>query len=264
MLRHLFTWTLLIVVGFSANANDLLDQLGIKATGTNQIPSTLSVPLSQDQMVQGLKEALGKGIQQAVSQLGQSNGFLNNLSVKIPMPQKLQTVEKTLRSLHQEKLADDFVVTMNRAAEQAVPAAASVFASAMQQMTIDDAKNILTGPSDAATKFFQKTTQTNLIAKFSPIVKKATESNHVTSAYKNLMAKAQQPNLGESSGALGGFLNKGTELLGKNAVDLDAYVTQKSLDGLFKMVAAEEKKIRENPAARTSEVLQQVFGAIKK
>src|ERR1043165_1294071 len=112
MARLFFTLFLLIVIGSSsANANDLLDQFGIKKPGTNQSLSTLSIPLSQDQMVQGLKEALGKGIQQAVSQLGQSNGFLNNLNVKIPMPQKLQMVEKTLRSMHQEKLADDFVVT---------------------------------------------------------------------------------------------------------------------------------------------------------
>jgi hypothetical protein len=215
-------------------------------------------------MIQGLKEALGKGLQEAVGHLGKSNGFLTNLNVKIPMPGKLAAVEKTLRSMRQEKLADDFVLTLNRAAEQAVPAAASVFTDALRQMSITDAKNILTGPNDAATKFFQKTTQTNLIARFTPIVKKATESNRVTAAYKNLTTAAQSPSTNAPTSTFGSLLSRGTEMLGNNTVDLDAYVTQKALDGLFKMVADEEKKIRENPTARTTELLQTVFGALKK
>jgi hypothetical protein len=215
--------------------------------------------LSQDQIVQGLEDALAKGLQEAIAKLGHDGGFLTNLNVKIPMPEKLQTVEKALRAMNQDKLADDFVTTMNHAAEQAVPEAGSVFADALKQMSIEDAKSILSGPDDAATQYFQKTTQTNLYAKFYPIVQKATAHTGVTAAYKNLMEKA---NVGQGLGSFGSAL--GGSLLGKDSLDVDAYVTNKALDGLFKMVAEEEEQIRQNPAARTTDMLQKVFGALKK
>ena len=215
--------------------------------------------LSQDQAVQGLKDALAKGLQGAIANLGHDGGFLTNLNVKIPMPEKLQTVEKAVRAMKQDKLADDFVNTMNHAAEQAVPEAASVFADALKQMSIEDAKGILSGPNDAATQYFQRTTQTNLYAKFYPIVQKATAQTGVTAAYKNLMAKA---NVTQGLGSFGSTLS--SSLLGKDSLDVDAYVTNKALDGLFKMVAAEEKQIRQNPVARTTATLQKVFGALMK
>lgn len=240
-----------------ANAG-LLDALGLGTKSTNQpslSPAALTSSLSQDQVAQGLKEALGKGVQQAVSRLGHDGGFLTNLDVKIPMPDRLRTVEKTLRALKQDKLADDFVNTMNHAAEQAVPQAAGVFGDAISGMSIDDAKNILTGTNDAATQYFRRTTETNLHAKFLPIVKQATDKTGVTSAYKRLMETAQGGN------AFGSF---GRSVLGAQSVDVDGYVTDKALDGLFKMVAQEEKSIRENPVARTSDLLQKVFGAVTK
>jgi len=215
--------------------------------------------LSQDQMAQGLKDALGKGLQQAIARLGHDGGFLTNVSVKIPMPEKLQKAENALRAMKQEKLADDFVTTMNHAAEQAVPEAGSVFADALKQMTIEDAKSILSGPNDAATQYFQKTTQTNLYAKFYPIVQKATAKTGVTAAYKNLMEKA---NVGQGLGGLGSAL--GGALLGKDSLDIDAYITNKAMDGLFKMVAEEEQQVRQNPMARTTDMLQKVFGVLKK
>jgi hypothetical protein len=226
--------------------------------GLSQAQTTLA-SLSQDQMVKGLEEALAKGLQQAIARLGHDGGFLTNLNVKIPMPEKLQTVEKTLRAMKQEKLADDFVATMNHAAEQAVPEAGSVFADALKQMTIEDAKSILSGPNDAATHYFEKATQTNLYAKFYPIVQKATAQAGVTAAYKNLMEKA---NVGQGLGSFGSAL--GGTLLGKDSMDIDAYVTNKALDGLFKMVAEEEQQIRQDPIARTTATLQKVFGALKK
>jgi|CZKM01.1.fsa_nt_gi hypothetical protein len=215
--------------------------------------------LSQDQMVQGLKDALAKGLQEAIASLGHDGGFLTNLNVKIPMPEKLQTVEKALRAMKQDKYVDDFVTTMNHAAEQAVPEAGSVFADALKQMSIEDAKAILNGPNDAATLYFQKATQTNLYAKFYPIVQKATVQTGVTAAYKNLMAKA---NVGQGLGSLGSAL--GGSLLDKDTMDVDAYVTNKALDGLFKMVAEEEQQIRQNPVARTTATLQKVFGVFQK
>jgi hypothetical protein len=229
------------------NSKSLLDQ------GASGIAS-----LSTDQVVQGLKEALSKGLEKSIASLGQDGGFLTNLNVKIPVPEKMKKVESILRTLKQDKLADDFINTMNHAAEQAVPAAASVFADSLKQMSLDNAKAILAGPNDAATQYFQKTTQTNLYARFYPIVQKATAKTGVTSTYKSVCEKA---NAGES---LGGF---GSGLVGavfdKDSLDIDAYVTNKALDGLFKLIADEELKIRQNPVARTTETLQKVFGAIK-
>jgi hypothetical protein len=230
-----------------------------KPQGVVSPAQTTLADLSQAQMVQGLKDALAKGLQAAIANLGHDGGFLTNLNVKIPMPEKLQTVETALRAMKQEKLADDFVTTINHAAEQAVPEAGSVFADALKQMSIEDAKAILSGPNDAATLYFQKTTQTNLYAKFYPIVQKATAQTGVTAAYKNLMDKAT---VGQGLGSLGSAL--GGSLLGKDSMDIDAYVTNKAMDGLFKMVAAEEQQIRQNPVARTTATLQQVFGALKK
>jgi hypothetical protein len=223
-------------------------------------PATASLAsLSQDQIVQGLKDALAKGLQQAIAKLGHEGGFLTNLNVRIPMPEQMRKVESALRAMNQDKLADDFVATMNHAAEQAVPEAGSVFADALTQMTIEDAKSILNGPDDAATQYFQTTTQSNLYAKFYPIVQKATAKTGLTSAYKSLMEKA---NVAQGLGSVGSALRG--SLLGKDSVDLDAYVTNKAMDGLFKMVAEEEKQIRQNPVARTTDMLQKVFGTLQK
>jgi hypothetical protein len=237
----------------------VLDFLGLgeKSSNSTALPAGVA-SLSQDQVVQGLKEALSKGLQQAISQLGHEGGFLTNLDVKIPMPERLSTVEKTLRAIHEDKLADEFVQTMNHAAEQAVPQAAEVFADALKNMSFADAKAILVGTNNAATQYFRVTTETNLYERFLPIVKKATDQTGVTSAYKRLTEKMEG---GNSLGALGSL---GRSLLGSEAMDVDDYVTHKALDGLFKMVSQEEKRIRENPVARTTDLLQKVFGAVSK
>jgi hypothetical protein len=230
-----------------------------KSQGVGGQATATLASLSQDQMVQGLKDALAKGLQQAVAKLGNEGGFLTNLNVKIPMPEQLRKVESALRAMNQDKLADDFVATMNHAAEQAVPEAGTVFADTLRQMTIEDAKSILSGPDDAATQYFRTTTQTDLYAKFYPIVQQATAKTGVTAAYKNLMAKA---NVAQGLGRVGSAL--GGSLLGEDSLNLDEYVTNKAMDGLFKMVAEEEKQIRQNPVARTTDMLQKVFGALKK
>ena len=204
--------------------------------------------LSQDEIAGGLREALSKGVQQAVGQLGKEGGFLNNLDVKIPMPESLQKVEKALRIVGQDKLADDFVATMNHAAEKAVPEAAAIFADSISKMSIEDAKGILTGPQDAATQYFRKTSEAKLAEKFLRIVKDATQKVGVTSAYKSLMDQA----------------GPATQFLGRDAGDLDGYITKRSLDGLFKMIAVQEKSIRENPVARSTDLLKKVFCATLK
>jgi len=250
---------LVLAVSIGSARAGWLDALGFGKTSTNSTATTGLAALSQSQMAGGLKEALGNGLQHAVASLGKEGGFLTNVAVKIPMPQKLQTVEKTLRALKQDKLADDFIATMNHAAEQAVPEAASVFGDAVKQMSIEDAKSVLTGPKDAATQFFRRATQTNLYTRFLPIVQKATAKTGVTSAYKNMIAKVS------GGSGLGGTLSGlASNYLGADALDVDAYVTNQTLDGLFKMVAEEEKQIRENPVARTTDLMKQVFGAVGK
>ena len=237
------------------------DSLKSIVSGTNEsstVSALAGTALSQDQMVGGLKEALGKGVEHAVASLGHDGGFLTNLAVKIPLPEKLQTAEKMLRLAGQNQLADDFVGSMNHAAEQAVPQAAAVFGDSIKQMSITDARNILSGPSDSATQFFRRTTQTNLFAKFHPIVAKATDSVGVTAKYKEMMGKVTGANM------LGGLFGGSKPVVNLDAGDIDNYVTDKAMDGLFKMVAEEEKNIRANPVARTTDLLQKVFGSTAK
>lgn len=254
----------LVAVSLSSTASaGLFDQLktAITATNTGATNSLRSAAttgaLSQEQMVGGLKEALSKGVERAVASLGRTNGFLTNVNVKIPMPEKLQKVETLLRAAGQTKLADDFVSSMNHAAEKAVPVAAGVFGDAIKQMSIADAKAILSGTNDAATQYFRRVTQTNLQAKFYPIVQKATDQVGVTAQYKAMMGKFTAL---DSVGSMFGS-KPGAKL---SPGDVDAYVTDKAMNGLFKLVAEEEKNIRANPLARTSDLLQQVFGSAPK
>lgn len=237
------------LIAFTSPAANFWQKLGL-ASRTNLNTATLAA-LNDDQVIQGLKEALAKGTEQAVKQLGRENGFLTNLAVRIPMPESMQKVERTLRTLKQDQLADSFVQTMNHAAEQAVPEAASILANLVRQMTLEDAKGILTGGTNAATQYFRRTSETNLYQKFLPIVKQATGAAGVTAAYKSMMDRASG-----GSSLISNFIKT-------QAPDLDDYVTRKSVDGLFLVIAEEEKRIRENPAARTTEMLQKVFGAVK-
>lgn len=228
-----------VVAGWSDYLDKLKDSVNVP---TETVPG---VNLTDAEMVAGLKAALDKGTQFAVDSLGKDGGFLDNSKVKIPMPDSLSWVEKSLRTLHQDELADEFIGTMNHAAEQAVPEAAAVFGEAIRNMSVEDAQGILTGPDDAATQYFRTSTETALTARMRPIVEDATARAGVTSAYKNMTARA------------GGMMS----LLPADTTDLDGYVTGKTLDGLFLMIAEEEKKIRENPLARSTDLLKKVFGA---
>lgn len=209
-----------------------------------KVKGPVQAALSEQDIVAGLKEALTIGATNSVKELGRADGFLANPRVKIPVPEKLQPVDSALRKLKQSKVADNFVTSLNRAAEKAVPAALSILGNAVKSMTIGDAKSILTGPKDAATQYFKKTTTPALTSAFRPLVEKATAETGVAAAYKSLLSRA---------GPL-------ASLVGKDAQDLDGYVTQKALDGLFTLIADEEQKIRDNPAARVTDLLKKVFG----
>lgn len=180
-----------LLVAPGAQGAGWLERLGFgKNTATKPHAPIAAAVLSQDQMVGGLKEALGKGVEQAVRSLGKEDGFLKDPDVRIRVPATLKQVESSLRLVRQDRLADEFVVTMNRAAETAVPEAAAVLGQSIQQMTLTDAKAILTGTNNAATEFFRRTSETNLYERFLPIVAKATEQTGVTRAYKQMLGKA--------------------------------------------------------------------------
>jgi Protein of unknown function (DUF4197) len=232
------------------------DSLKSALTTTNGAAASVAA-LSEDQVVGGLKQALSQGVSNAVVSLGHSDGFLTNAAVKIPLPGKLASVESGLRLAGEGQLADNFIASMNHAAEQAVPVAAGVFGDAISQMSIADAKAILTSTNDAATQYFRRVTQTNLFNKFLPIVQKATDSVGVTAEYKAMMGKFTAVN------TLGSLFGKSNPVK-FSATDIDAYVTNKALDGLFTMVAAEEENIRANPLARTTDLLKTVFGSAAK
>lgn len=202
--------------------------------------------ISQQDSSGALKQALTQGASAAVANLGKPDGFLGNPKVKIPLPENLQKAEKLMRKLGMGKHADELIVTMNRAAEAAVPEAKALLLDAVKQMTLQDAKAILTGGDDSVTQYFQRTTSEPLTVKFLPIVRQATERVELAKKY-NRYAK-QAAKLG---------------LLDKEDASLEAYVTDKALDGLFLMIAEEERAIRKNPLGQASSLLQKVFGALK-
>ena len=225
-----------------ASTGEWLDQLGRAGAGG-------AYGLTQDEIVAGLRAALDKGVDHAVSNLGREGGFLQNIEVRIPIPENLQPVERTMRAIGQGALVDEFQTTINRAAEKAVPEAASILVGSIKQMSFADAEKILRGHATEATDYFRRTSETNLYTRFLPIVKEATARTGVTAAYKKI---TEQTAVGIISEAV----------LGREAADIDAYVTGKALDGLFLKIGEQEKLIRENPAARTTEILRKVFGAV--
>ncbi len=238
--------TILISQNSQAGWMDFINDVLQDSPSTNTSDLSSST-LSNTEVVSGLKDALANGVESAINSLGKQGGFSNNALVKIAMPDSLNTIAATARTLGQGNYVDSFETTMNEAAEKAVPEAAIILADAIRKMNITDAMNILKGPDDAATRYFRKVSEASLAERFKPIVSQATSKAGATAAYKNLASQA--------SPLLTGFLQgSGVEL------DLDQYVTQKSLDGLFKYIAIEEKRIRNNPTARTTDILKKVFG----
>jgi hypothetical protein len=199
--------------------------------------------LSESEIVAGLKEALSTGTGRAVSHIGVTDGFWRNPQINVPLPEQVRKVEKTLRTLGQGKLVDEFHLSLNRAAEAAVPEATQIFVTAIRDMTLSDARRILHGADNAATEYFRGRTLPALTTRFRPIVTRTTASVGATRKYKDLSAKISK------------------YAPGYQLQDLDGYVTDKALAGLFTTLAGEELKIRRDPAARTTELLKRVFGS---
>ena len=194
----------------------------------------------------GLKAALGQGAQAAVALLGQTDGFLGNPKVRIPLPGHLDDAAQLLRKFGQGKRIDELVTTINRAAEAAVPMGKDLLVSAVQNMTVTDAKNILTGGDTSVTAFFAEKTRIPLGERFLPVVTRATEKVGLAQRYNAFAGKAA-----------------GFGLLRKEDANLEQYVTGKTLDGLYLMIGEEEQKIRQNPAGAGSAIVRKVFGALR-
>ena len=202
--------------------------------------------LSDKDAVGGLKDALVQAGAAAVGKLGVEDGFYKNPQVRIPLPESLKSVEKGMRVLGLGRQADDLVLRMNRAAEAAVPEAKTLLVDAVKNMSVQDAKAILSGPDDAATQYFRKHTATPLAAKFLPVVQKATADLQLARYYNR-------------------FADAGVKygLLQKDQADLDAYVTHEALDGLYLMMAEEEKAIRKDPLGASTHLIKKAFGAVR-
>ncbi len=201
--------------------------------------------LSQTDASSGLKDALTQGAQIAVKQLGKPGGFSNNEDVRIELPGKLGKAAQTMKMMGMGAQVDELEASMNKAAEAAVPQAQALLVDAVKKMTVTDAKSILSGPNDAATQYLNKTSREQIRAKFLPIVKQATDKVGV----------AQQYNAFAGQAAAFGVVDA-------KSANVENYVTEQALDGLFKMIAEQEAGIRENPAAAATSLAKKVFGAL--
>jgi hypothetical protein len=229
-MRKLAAWFAVCFVGLllatAAHALSLADLTGKDASG-------------------GLKEALTQGAGKAVDLLGRADGFLGNPKVKIPLPESIQKVEGVMRSFGMSKQADELITSMNRAAEAAVPEAKTLLVGAIKKMSVEDAKGILSGGDDAATQYFRRTTEAPLAEKFKPIVTKAMARVKLAEKYDQIASKAAR-----------------FGLVREEDSHLQNYVTKKALDGLYLMIAEEEKAIRKNPADAAGKLAKKVFGAL--
>ena len=254
--------TLAVYANAHAGWQDLLNETATQLLNDKTVVQTSSALVNNSEVATGLKEALASGVESAIKQLGKDGGFMGNKLVEIPIPSSLAMIEKTTRELGQGQYADQFISTMNGAAESAVPQAAELLAEAIRQMSVEDATNILNGPDDAATQYFRKVSGEQLADKFKPIIEQATNEFGVTLAYKNLASQASSMLDASPLAAQATSLLNNTPLAAlapTDALDIDQYVTDKTLDGLFKYIALEEKNIRENPVARTTDLLAKVF-----
>jgi hypothetical protein len=209
--------------------------------------SALSIEqLSGSDANAGIKAALNQGVASAVASLGRVDGFWGNPKVKIPLPETLQRARSALRLMGKGRDVDDLERAVNRAAEQAVPQGKQLLTDAVRSMSVEDAKGILRGGDDSVTQFFKAKTASQLTERFLPIVSKVTATSGLAQQYNSLAGQAAQFGIVKSDEAT-----------------IERYVTQKALDGLYTMIAEEERKIRANPVSAVSDIARRVFGALR-
>lgn len=243
MKRRLFFIAGMQAAGMTLAQMPSLDNL---MKGVPKLPASTGATAGSSDVktdVAGIKEALAIGTEKAVNSLSKTNGYFSDHAVKILMPGSLQKVADVARMAGYEKQVDEFILSMNRAAEAAVPLAAKIFGDAIRSMSVEDVRAILTGGDTAATEFFRRKSGDKLYTAFKPVVSEKVNEVGATRAYKDMMGRYQQ-----------------VPLMQSKSLDLDDYVTRKALDGVFYMVGQEEKQIRTNPAARSTELLKTVFG----
>jgi hypothetical protein len=238
-MKNVFILAICVILIFACTTAQINQTLGT----VNEALNTESAPTTNE-VGAGLKEALIKGISKGSDQVSQLDGYFKNPKIKIPFPPGVQKVETKLRQLGLDSQVDKFVMTLNRGAEDAAKSAKPIFVSAITSMTIADAWNILKGEKNAATNYLKKTTSDQLIQKFRPVMASSLDKVNATKYYADVI----------------GTYNK-IPFVDKVNPDLKEYATQKAVDGLFFMIAKEEKNIREDPIARTTELLKKVFGS---
>lgn len=232
-----FDWNQAMQMGKDALSNSKQTSTTTTKTGVDALTPT--------EMNSGLKEALTRGAEAAVAQLGKKDGFFGDKKLRIPLPENLQKAEKVMRAVGMGKQADDLVLSMNRAAEAAVPEAKTLLVNTVKDMTLDDAKGILTGGDQAATDFFRKKTETQLGEKFLPIVKNATDKVGLAQTYNKYAGTAAR-----------------FGLVKQDQATIEGYVNQQALDRLYKVIGEQERAIRTNPVGYGSELLKKVFSAV--
>ncbi|MBC5993334.1 DUF4197 domain-containing protein [Pontibacter cellulosilyticus] len=238
MKKLLYTSFIAVALGASAcTATDIQRTVDGVLAGT-----TTGGPVTQNEVAAGLKQALEVGIKNGANQASQTDGFYKNSLIRIPFPKDVQRVENTLRQVGLGNEVDKFILTLNRGAEDAAKSAVPIFVSAIKQMTIADAWAILKGDKDAATQYLKRTTSQQLYNAFNPVMVQSLEKTNATKYYADLVNQYNR-----------------IPTVQKVNPDLDDYATQKAIDGLFMLVAQEEAEIRENPIARTTELLRRVF-----
>ena len=245
-MKHLLCACLLLFAGHAAafDFGGLLKGLGDVDPGKK---SSSSASLSDQDVTYGLKDALAEGAGKAVNLLGRTDGFLGNDKVRIPLPDSLQQAESVLNIMGQGKRVEELKTSINRAAEAAVPEAKTLLVDAIKNMSVADAKGVLNGGDDAATQYFRKATSAQLHDRFLPIVRNTVNRFQLSAQYDRIAGVASQ-----------------TGLIKKEQSNMAEYVTNKALDGLFLMIAEEEKAIRRDPLGRSSEYVRKVFGSLKR
>lgn len=234
-------------------------------TQTTPKESTQQAGMSQDYASKGLKETLGLGVNQAVSLLGKEGGFLNNKSVKIPLPSSMQTVANVAEKVGGKAYVDDLVQTMNTAASKAVPKTASILSDTISRMSMEDAKSIINGKDTAATTYFQEKSGKQLLTAIMPIIKESSKDSKVMSSYQSLNSFTKSNQTSSSNNQLLGQASSIAKSVGadsylpSNDEDIEEYIARKTLDGLFYMIGEKEKALRSNPLSSGSKTIQDIF-----